>query len=323
MPIKRERHSADGVPERLVLQQLDRMLESPVFMRAEQVSRLLRFIVERRLAGRAADLREKEIACQVYGRDPAGFQPEVDNVVRAAARRLRNALREYYSEFLDHLVVISLAPGRYVPAFRLTDSGRRALAEEGAGGEKQEEQRGFIRLRSSSLTLSGNQARLAIIRHDFYCAEWNETGKGVTHDYRVKVLDEAVVVLDQATGLMWDKAGAEDCFTYERTGEYISKMNAAKYAGFDDWRLPTLEEAMSLVTAKQGGKRIELVSGEEEIVYVLHLDELFGSGRYLIWTSDTYEDPRYAWVVIFLGGRCGIERREVSVPVIAVRPAVT
>ena len=34
---------------------------------------------------------------------------------------------------------------------------------------------------------------------------------------------------------------------YEKVQEYMTDLNRRKVGGFDDWRLPTLEEAMTLM----------------------------------------------------------------------------
>ncbi len=47
------------------------------------------------------------------------------------------------------------------------------------------------------------------------------------------------VVIDHATGLMWQKSN--------RSGNKIEKLNRKQYAGCTDWRLPTLDELCSLL----------------------------------------------------------------------------
>ena len=51
-----------------VLRQLERMLSSPVFRRAERSSALLRFIVEQTLAGQADRLKEYTLGAEALGR---------------------------------------------------------------------------------------------------------------------------------------------------------------------------------------------------------------------------------------------------------------
>src|SRR5215831_14370344 len=75
---------------------LQRVLESPGFVRNERLSRFLRFIVERQMSGRECDLKESVIGIEVFGRQP-GFDPQQDSTVRSEASRLRARLAEYYT----------------------------------------------------------------------------------------------------------------------------------------------------------------------------------------------------------------------------------
>jgi tetratricopeptide (TPR) repeat protein len=95
--------------------QLERVLESSLFARSEQLSRLLRFVVEQRLDGRDRELKESVIGVEVFGRKP-DYNPKFDPIVRTEARRLRARLSEYYQgEGKGDSLVIELPKGGYVP----------------------------------------------------------------------------------------------------------------------------------------------------------------------------------------------------------------
>ncbi len=55
-------------------------------------------------------------------------------------------------------------------------------------------------------------------------------------------------VSDHATGLMWKKSGSDKRYSFYRTDEYVQHLNREKFAGYSDWRVPTIEELMSLIT---------------------------------------------------------------------------
>jgi TolB-like protein len=114
--------------------QLDRVLASPGFARNERLSRFLRFVVERHLEGRDAELKESLLAIDVFGR-PADYDPRQDPIVRTEASRLRARLSEYYlGEGKDDPVVIDVPKGGYVPVVRQVRATPAAngLGQEGA-----------------------------------------------------------------------------------------------------------------------------------------------------------------------------------------------
>ena len=104
-----------------VRRQLEGILASSGFAKKDRLSRFLRFVVERKLAGRANELKETVIGFEVFER-PARYNPKQDAIVRTEAGRLRSRLGEYYSgEGKTDRLVIELPKGGYVPEFRKAD----------------------------------------------------------------------------------------------------------------------------------------------------------------------------------------------------------
>jgi TolB-like protein len=98
---------------------LERVLESDVFARSEQLSRFLRFVVERHLDGCDHELKESVIGVEVFGRQP-DYNPKHDPVVRTEARRLRARLGQFYDgEGSGDSLIIELPKGGHVPVIRL------------------------------------------------------------------------------------------------------------------------------------------------------------------------------------------------------------
>ena len=96
---------------------LDRILASESFRTSPQLGAFLRFVVEAALGGRATSLKGYTIGVEALGRD-AGFDPQIDPIVRVEATRLRRAMERYYGGAgSDDPVVIDLPRGSYVPAF--------------------------------------------------------------------------------------------------------------------------------------------------------------------------------------------------------------
>lgn len=118
-----------GPSPALVAGELARIERSSTFRRSPLHRRLLRYLVTRTLAGDAARLKESVIAVEVFGRDPARFDPRHDTSVRVEARRLRQKLERFYVREGDGAAVaIRLAAGGYVPAFERRPDAAEALA---------------------------------------------------------------------------------------------------------------------------------------------------------------------------------------------------
>lgn len=146
-------------------------------------------------------------------------------------------------------------------------------------------------LRSSGIDLSYDAAKAMLKKLDFFDSVRHEEGKGCIHVYQPQTLSGDKVVLDYATGLMWQQAGTPKDIKYDKAKEYIDKLNRGKFAGFSDWRLPTLEEAMSLMEREKRGAG-------------LYIDPIFDQEQRWIWCADK-SSASVAWVVSFSYGGCG------------------
>jgi serine/threonine-protein kinase len=110
----------NGMSLTAIRDQLDKILASEAFARADRMSRFLRFIVQETLKGRGPQLKEYLIGVEVFDRE-SSYDPRTDPVVRGEARRLRTKLMEYYeSAGKDDLVRIQLPKGTYAVAFEAT-----------------------------------------------------------------------------------------------------------------------------------------------------------------------------------------------------------
>jgi TolB-like protein len=102
-----------------VRRQLDRLLASAGFANAGRMSRFLKFVVEKTLAGEGDRLKEYVIGVEVFDRD-ASYDPRLDSIVRVEAARLRAKLAEYYAgEGRSDAVILSLPKGGYAPIVTL------------------------------------------------------------------------------------------------------------------------------------------------------------------------------------------------------------
>ena len=102
----------------LIRSELQRLLDSDLLRRSPSHLRLLRYLVERRLAHDDGALREMSIGIEVFHRNPATYDPKSDPIVRVNVSRLRERLVKHYAMFdSPPQVRIELPKGRYVPEF--------------------------------------------------------------------------------------------------------------------------------------------------------------------------------------------------------------
>ena len=80
----------------LVREQLARILANSLFSGSPMLSRLLTFIVEQTLGGKAGELKEYALAIAVFGR-AASFDSRLDPIVRVQASNVRSRLKAYCS----------------------------------------------------------------------------------------------------------------------------------------------------------------------------------------------------------------------------------
>lgn len=113
--------------------EIDGILASGVFGRANNHVRLLTFVCEKYFEGAIDEIKEYSIAVHALGR-PESFDPQVDTIVRVTAHALRKRLEDYYrTAGADHRVHICLPPGHYVPKFIHINGLEEAAAESKVG----------------------------------------------------------------------------------------------------------------------------------------------------------------------------------------------
>lgn len=161
---------AQGVARDLVLQQLERILAHPLFQKSQRLSTFLRYAVETALAGKADSLKEFVIGAEVFQRG-ASFDPQIDNVVRVNANRLRGKLAEYYhGSGQSDPVVIDLPRGGYVPVFSPSQTAKQDAGSHGAHstsgsasvGRRQE----LDRMRAAFASASGGKGLMVTVSGD-------------------------------------------------------------------------------------------------------------------------------------------------------------
>lgn len=99
------------------------------------------------------------------------------------------------------------------------------------------------------------------------------------------------VVKDTAHGLVWQRGGSGSVMTWAEAWEYVASLNRQRAFGFNDWRLPTAAEAVTLL--REPGSANDICT-----------DSLFDQAQLRVWTSDRCAFTS-AWVTCFDGGYLG------------------
>jgi len=136
-----------------------------------------------------------------------------------------------------------------------------------------------VSLRKEGKLLGISDVKNMLIIHGFYENSMNPQG-----DFKNDFIDnDNDTVTDRATGLMWQKSGSQSSLDGNRANTYINKLNKDQFAGYSDWRLPTIEEIASLI--------------ERNKINGVHVDSIFDTKQYRCWSSDQAEGslPHAAW----------------------------
>ena len=117
----------------------------------------------------------------------------------------------------------------------------------------------------------------------------------INNSFENKSVGDDSVVIDHSTGLVWHQSGSDEEMDWPNAKQWLKDLNDKGYAGYTDWRLPTVEEAISLLEP-------DINTSE------LYIDPIFDAKQIGIWTGDENDSAGFmdgAWSVRFTGGYGG------------------
>ena len=111
----------------------------------------------------------------------------------------------------------------------------------------------------------------------------------IEHEYEPREIDHENIVIDHATGLMWQKSGSREPMKWKKAEKWVKKLNKSGYVGYSDWRLPSVEEAASLLVLDTDSKKGLLIDVG-----------VFNGKQTRIWTGDK-KNQNAIWHIDFKG----------------------
>jgi hypothetical protein len=142
-----------------------------------------------------------------------------------------------------------------------------------------------LKLRSSYESCTEDDIEKMFKRYNFFNRFKNETGD-FNNDFELIIINSNKVVIDHTTELMWHQSGSVERMDLDKEWSWKKRLNQDEYAGYSDWRLPTIAEAASLLKSKNTN---------------LFIDPVFDEQQDSIWTCDHFSSDR-VWCVNFLIG---------------------
>ena len=228
-----------SIPEPDLRAELERILASKGFAAAGRLSKLLRYVVEKTLAGEIDQLKEYAVGVEVFERD-GNYDPRLDSIVRVEAGRLRTRLDEYYNgEGSASPIRIRLPRGGYSAVFEHSSVPATPIVEPIATTPERRRSRAAIPLAAGLIC--------AIAAMVFWLVAWN---RHLAPDSR----PTAAVLPFEANMIGGDNSNYSAQITEAVTSELarLGTISVASYTSamqFEGQRRPMSEIATALRSA--------------------------------------------------------------------------
>lgn len=207
---------------------VEQVVASRTLSRAPRLCSLLQHICYRSIEGRDDELTEQQIGVQVFHRAP-GYSSGDDNIVRSAARQLRQKLEQYYeTEAEEAAIRIEIPKGGYVPVFRTPDVAGEAEAEPASPAARRRFGLGVV--------IAVAVLSVGLVAFAAWMFIWSQH-RGPNHDFWTRVFSperQTVVVVGDAGLNIFDNLARRQVMAAEyMSGAYLSQPQAKTPDGYD------------------------------------------------------------------------------------------
>ena len=247
-----------------------------------------------------AAIKESALFLACFSRHSTKYQGLVQDEFREALEEWRNKLSAS-----NHLIPLRLEDYATPLVHEFSNSHRIDLYKQG-GFKKlirslREALKGIVQpvaLRSQPINnLAREDMQKMLKERIFFDCRENWKAEGIQHIYKRITPRTRKLMIDHTTGLLWQQSGSKEAAkNLTEARKYITALNNEKYGGYDNWRLPTLEEAMSLT---------ESMKNDEGLC----INTDFDVTQDRIWTADQ-RNASSSWTVDFNHGYCNVNHAD-------------
>lgn len=266
----------------LVMDQLERMLATPLFSHSKRYAPFLQHVVKKTLEGQEDSLKERILGVELFDRDP-NYDSNNDPVVRVTAGEVRKRIAQYYDDSVHRSKFrIDLPLGTYVAQFH-------------PGPPVDEEHR-------AAAQLSVLQTEQASSPEPLSHVSAVEVVEGSRRPRRRLVATLVVLAVLTSAGLVW-KLGHREPSTLDFVWGNVASARSSSVISMGEPRLYPLESTTGEVSARQHLRSDYVTFSDlQALVRVLRLLDSKNAGYRLQPASSTsFADLRQGPAVL-LGG---------------------
>ena len=175
-------------------------------------------------------------------------QDMIDSCIASQGRSYKEqsfAIDENLRGWLTQHVISDVTENIIIPSSELQSGNEYDVDLPDPIAEGSEPQ--HFHLRSAGRIVAEDEVA-GIVKHYGFFETNNPDGTFQNHLVQT---DNKEIVKDISTGLLWQRQGSE-IGSFRQLQTWMAGINRAGLAGFNDWRLPTIEEALSLLRGEKG-----------------------------------------------------------------------